>query len=175
MTAIVFHEGKLIADRQCVNATSPISFTDGGKIFKSEDGQFAYGSSGVTLSTSFRKELEPQIRKIIEHMLASGSSAEFIENILGIKSIDDNFSNAIIVTKDTQFTITPPTDLVHRLDNSPHSLGTGGVFLVSLLRCGMKLKEASKLTSEIDYLTGEDMEVIVASKLKPFIIGDLVK
>lgn len=170
MTAIVFHDGRLIGDRKQVTLVSPVFFTDGPKVFISKDKQFAYGVSGHTLNEGTAARLEKDLRTLLEFLVVVDQSVFKVEEALGIKRIEGVHS-ATFMTRDFQYGLIEGGAKVRRLDNRPHAIGTGGTLLVGMLRCGMTLKESIKMTASLDHLTGTELDVIKASKLKPFIIG----
>lgn len=170
MTAIVFHDGKLIADRKQVTLVSPVQFTDGPKIFVSKDKQFAYGVSGHTLNEGTCLRLEKSLRTLIEFLIVTDKDVFKVSDALDVPKIEGATSTTFM-TRDFQYGFIEMGSKVRRLDGRSHSIGTGGTLLVGMLRCGMSLKEAIKMTASLDPLTGVDLDIIHANKLKPFVIG----
>lgn len=175
MTSIVFFEGKLLGDRKLSSFTSPLSFDEGSKIHISKDKQFAYGIAGYILEPQNKPEMEAKLRKCIEHLLASGKDSMKVADILeGIKEIE-MFNQGIIMTRDQQWMTHYSGENLRKLDGHPHGMGTGGIYMVSMLRCGMSVTEAAKATHILDYLTGDKYDVIDSQKLKPFVIKGTAK
>ncbi|MNZ37474.1 hypothetical protein D3C78_549210 [compost metagenome] len=169
MTAIVYHQNQLIADRSHVNFTLPISMHEGPKIFISADKQFAYGATGDSILEENREKLEHQMRVVLEHAIGKGIDMIDLDKLCGINEII-YFGTGIFITRDHQFTIKNNARRLKRLDGATHGVGTGGTLLGSMLKCGMKLQDAMIKTNQVDHLTGKTADVIKASKLKPFII-----
>lgn len=169
MTAIVFHDGKLIGDRKQVALTNPIAFHDGPKVFISKDKQFAYGCAGDAISESVRDALELKLRVLLERVTVEPEAVMSVEDALGEHSLG-NFVHGTLVTRDLQIGLFAGGNRVRRLEGHTHGIGTGGTLLASMLVCGMELKEAAIATNRLDHLTGSKVDVIDTSKLKPFVI-----
>lgn len=170
MTSIVFFDGKLLGDRKLSSFTSPMSFDEGSKIHVSKDKQFAYGIAGYILEPQNKPKMEALFRKCLEHLIACGKDGVKVADILdGAKEIE-MFSSGILVTRDQQWMTHYGGENLRKIDGHPHGMGTGGIYMVSMLRCGMSITEAGKATHILDYLSGEKYDVIDTQKLKPFII-----
>jgi len=175
MTSIVVFEGKLYGDRKLSSFGSPMSFSDGTKIHISKDKQFAYGIAGYILEPQNKPKMEALLRKCLEHMVASGKDGAKVADILeGTKEID-MFSSGVIITRDQQWMTHYGGENLRKLDGQPHGMGTGGIYMVSMLRCGMSVTEAAKATSVLDYLSGDKYDIIDSQKLKPFVIQGAAK
>lgn len=169
MTAIVYHDGKLIGDRKNVALTLPTAFVDAPKVFISKDRQFAYGVAGTTINDSIRPEMEQQLRVLLEHAVLAKEDVIEVSKLFKETYID-GFSHGTIMTRELQFGIFGLGGRARRLDGHTHGIGTGGNLLAACLICGVDLKQAMVVVNRIDMLTGTKIDVIHANKLKPFVI-----
>lgn len=168
MTAIVYHDGKLIGDRKQVALVIPTAFEDGPKVFTSRDKQFAYGATGSAIDESIRDELELKLRVVLERLVIDKRDVVPLEDILEDKI--ECFLHGTLMTRDQQFGIMQYGSRFRRLAGHTHGTGTGGTLLASMLKCGMTLKAAMPIVERLDMLTGSKVDVIYASRLKPFVI-----
>jgi hypothetical protein len=169
MTAIVYHDGKLIGDRKQVALTIPTAFEDGPKVFISRDKQFAYGATGSAIHDSIRDELEAQLRMVLERLVLDKRDVVPLADIMGDDKIEC-FTHGTVMTRDHQWGIMSYGSRFRRLEGHTHGVGTGGTLLASMLVCGMSLKDAMPVVERLDHLTGTKVDVIYASRLKPFVI-----
>lgn len=174
MTAIVYHDGKLIGDRKNVVLTLPTAFVDAPKVFVSKDKQFAYGVAGSTINESIRDKLEQQLRVLLEYAVVAKEDVIDVSKLFEDTYID-GFSSGTVMTREVQFGIFGAGGKARRLDGHTHGIGTGGNLLASCLICGLDLKKAMVVVNRVDMLTGTQVDVIQASKLKPFIIRGVSK
>ncbi|MNH59230.1 hypothetical protein D3C73_110580 [compost metagenome] len=168
MTAIVYHDGKLIGDRKQVALVIPTAFEDGPKVFISRDKQFAYGATGSAIDESIRDELELKLRVVLERLVIDKRDVVPLEDILEDKI--ECFLHGTLMTRDQQFGIMQYGSRFRRLAGHTHGTGTGGTLLASMLKCGMSIKAAMPVVERLDLLTGSKADVIYASRLKPFVI-----
>ncbi|MNB58519.1 hypothetical protein D3C87_332730 [compost metagenome] len=168
MTAIVYHDGKLIGDRKQVALVIPTAFEDGPKVFISRDKQFAYGATGSAIDESIRDELELKLRVVLERLVIDKRDVVPLEDILEDKI--ECFLHGTLMTRDQQFGIMQYGSRFRRLAGHTHGTGTGGTLLASMLKCGMSIKAAMPVVERLDLLTGSKVDVIYASRLKPFVI-----
>lgn len=168
MTAIVYHDGKLIGDRKQVALVIPTAFEDGPKVFISRDKQFAYGATGSAIDDSIRDELEHKLRVVLERLVIDKRDVVPLEDILEDKI--DCFTHGTLMTRDQQFGIMSYGSRFRRLAGHTHGCGTGGNLLAAMLKCGMTIKAAMPVVERLDLLTGSKVDVIYASRLKPFVI-----
>lgn len=174
MTAIVYHQGKLMGDRKNVLFTSPVTFIDAPKVFISEDKMFAFGISGKTISAENKPRYEEIIRKIIEVMTLSGTDRKALDQIVEIESGSIDFTHGIICTKSQQFLIQDIGKVyIRRFDGGTHGCGTGGSIMAAMLRCGLTPTEAYRRLPKVDHLSGAKFDSIDTSRLRAFVIkGD---
>ncbi|MNW89889.1 hypothetical protein D3C86_191880 [compost metagenome] len=168
MTAIVYHDGQLIGDRKQVALVIPTAFEDGPKVFISRDKQFAYGATGSAIDESIRDELELKLRVVLERLVIDKRDVVPLEDILEDKI--ECFLHGTLMTRDQQFGIMQYGSRFRRLAGHTHGTGTGGTLLASMLKCGMSIKAAMPVVERLDLLTGSKVDVIYASRLKPFVI-----
>lgn len=174
MTAVVYHDGKLIGDRKNVVLTLPTTFVDAPKVFISKDKQFAYGVAGSTINESIRERLEQQLRVLLEYAVLAKEDVIEVCKLFEDTYID-GFAHGTIMTRELQWGIFGSGGKARRLDGHTHGIGTGGNLLASMLICGMDLKKAMPVVNHMDMLTGTKVDVIHANKLKPFIIKGTAK
>lgn len=174
MTAIVYHQGKLMGDRKNALFTNPVTFIDAPKVFISEDKMFAFGISGKTVSVENKPRYEEIIRKIIETMTLSGTDRKALDQIVEIDDVQIDFTHGIICTKTQQFLIQDIGKVyVRRFDGGTHGCGTGGAIAAAMLRCGVTPTETYRRLPKIDHMSGVKFDSIDTSKLKAFVIkGD---
>lgn len=173
MTSIVYHNGKLYGDRRHVVASFPVSFIDGPKIFKSKDGQFAYGISGRSVIENNRDRLEGILRKLIEHFVVTGRDRLSPMEVLDESERDDlNLSQMIMATSDIQVYSFENVETILRVNcgEATQAVGSGGVYVNTMLRSGLTIKEVSKRIRRLDHFTGDKFDCIDTKKLKPFVV-----
>ncbi|MNP89167.1 hypothetical protein D3C85_15700 [compost metagenome] len=171
MTAIVFHQGKLMGDRKHTILTNPTTFVDGSKIFISDDKSFAYGVAGRSITPEQQVQYENIIRTLLEYMIVHGDDRKNIKEI--VPKMDENidFTTGILVTRCRQYIIQDiGKGIIRRLDGASHGTGTGGNIVVSMLRCGMLPHAAFDRIGKLDHLTGSVFDTIEAKRLRPFVI-----
>ncbi|MNN16699.1 hypothetical protein D3C81_1298480 [compost metagenome] len=146
----------------------PTAFEDGPKVFISRDKQFAYGATGSAIDESIRDELELKLRVVLERLVIDKRDVVPLEDILEDKI--ECFLHGTLMTRDQQFGIMQYGSRFRRLAGHTHGTGTGGTLLASMLKCGMSIKAAMPVVERLDLLTGSKVDVIYASRLKPFVI-----
>lgn len=171
MTAIVYYKGKLIGDNKHALLCNPFAFEYGPKVYVSRCGSFAYGTSGPSITESFRDRVEHALRVILEHHVLVSNDINVITKYIR-EEVSRYITNTIVVTRNLPFFIMDKgNDIQLRsMAGSAHGIGSGGLILVALLRCGVKVPEAMRLAALYDDMTGSEGDVIHTKDLKPFTI-----
>ncbi len=167
MTAIVYHNGQLIADRRNIYTGTPMCPVDAGKIFVSQDGQFAYGIAGKGVSPTQRDKAEHALRHVISTMMVSGADAQHLAEIT-----DYPLEQGIVVTKTMAFSLIEFMEMQVRVNPGiTVGCGSGGMIVALMLRMGKTIKEAESAIRRHDPMTGDQFDVIKVKSLKPFVIA----
>lgn len=172
MTTILIHNGDLYADRMHVRVGIPCqTFTD-TKIFKSEDGQFAYGCTGRRTTPDIRPGLESILRRALEVLMTTDMGDQ--KPISDVLTADEDrkrlkdFGHFILITKTLAFIITP--SMFRTAHDSTMAVGTGSWLVVGMVDGGMKPTDALMKTGDHDTCTGNGTDAILRKTLKPFVI-----
>lgn len=171
MTTIVVHNGDLHADRMHVRVGVPCqTFTD-TKIFKSADGQFAYGCTGRRTTPEVRPGLEAILRRGLEVLMTTDMGDQ--KPVSEVLNEDDqkrlkDFGHFIVTTKTLAFIITPT--MFRTAHDATMGVGTGCWIVIGMIDAGVPPSKALVNAGDHDTCTGNGTDSILRKSLKPFVI-----
>ena len=175
MTSIIYHDGKLYGDRKVVVRGSPCQFIDEAKVTVSEDGEFAYGSTGWSIRDERRAATEKTIRDALEAMACRlpekrkdvydpGKDSEF-------KSLMGDVFGLVFCTRDQVFSYRSTSGHITQIrPDMSAGTGTGAAFILGMLEVGYTVHRAFHQIGFFDIMTGTKYDKIDLSKLKPFVV-----
>lgn len=168
MTTVVVTKKEIVADRRIliVGDEGGRHYRDGAKIKISNDGTFAYGSTGMLLGDEDARDTEFLIGLLVTHV-NSGASIEdpgFADMVRGIKK--KLTKPHLILTRKTFIGVID--GVINVADNSVDYfvIGTGTSFANIALQAGQTPKAAVGFATRYDALSGGPVDVITATKLK---------
>lgn len=176
MTTIVYDakNNTLSGDRQCIVDTSSWTYynTDGQKVFISPDRKIAFGSTGSNYGPAEVETFFKDIRAVLDLYYKTRDSES-----LTVSKVWGSLMNRCIMifTKDHLFTRRTGEDLTILDMSQSHTVGSGRLTALTLLRAneklnlGLSMMDIYKAVAKTEHLTGEIIDTIDLNQLIPYV------